>query len=190
MKKRRKRGQTECHMTYGIPCSPQPSERSNSGWCIRMCKKVFLKRFGMKVKPTAATSLERGNNNYNNNNNNNNNSSNSNDKEQQLLQKITAATITAATTTATPTTTTTTLDNRAAQHLQFDSLESTISAETITIALNSNSITNIEPTKIDTTFKLMRTPPHEMLMWQVVTGAFGSLLRYAQESINVFFCPM
>ena len=113
---------------------------------------------------------------------------NNNNKELQISQKTTAATATATTTTST---TTTTLENRNAQHLQsIDSLQSAISAETITIALNSNSITNIEPTKIDTTFKLMRTPPHEMLMWQVVTGAFGSLLRYAQESINIFFCPM
>lgn len=182
MKKRRKRGQTECHMTYGIPSSPQTAERSNSGWCIRMCKKVFLNRFGMKVKPTATTaaSLERGNN--------------SNNKQQHLLQKATPAIATQTTTTAIATTTAATtaasLENRPAQHLHFDSLQSGISAETITIALGSNSITNIEPTKIDTTFKLMRTPPHEMLMWQVVTGAFGSLLRYAQESINVFFCPM
>lgn len=136
----------------------------------------------MKVKPTTAASLERGNNHFNTTNNNNSNTITISDKEHQLLQ-LAAATAAA---------TATTLENhRAAQHLQFDSLDSTISTETITIALNSNSIASIEPTKIDTaSIKLMRTPPHDMLMWQVVTGAFGSLLRYAQESINVFFCPM
>lgn len=76
----------------------------------------------------------------------------------------------------------------AQQHLQFDSLQPAISSETITITLNQ-TLQNSEPTKIDSC-KLMRTPPHEMLMWQVVTDAFGSLLRYAQESVNVFFCPM
>lgn len=122
----------------------------------------------MKVKPTAATSLERANN--------NNNDSNGNNKPVQK---------------PTTTTTTVTAQNRTAQqHLHFDHLQAGLSSDTITIALNSNSLANIEPTKIDTTFKLMRTPPHEMLMWQVVTGAFGSLLRYAQESINVFFCPV
>lgn len=137
MKKRRKRSQTECHMTYGIPCPPQ-AEHPKSGLCFRMCKKVFLNRFGMKVKPAAQT-LER------------------------TKRKTTS------------------------QHLQFDSLQPAISSETLTITLNQ-TITNGEPTKIDS-FKLMRTPPHEMLMWQVVTDAFGSLLRYAQDSVNVFFCP-
>lgn len=138
----------------------------------------------MKVKPTAATSFERGNNN--------------NNKQQQSLQSTaaddTTPTPTTKTTTTTLTATTVALQNRPpAQHLRFDSLQSAISTETITIALNSNSLAQIEPTKIDPTFKLLRnkqTPPHEMLMWQIVTGAFGSILRYAHESINIFFCPM
>ncbi|XP_031622696.1 MOB kinase activator-like 2 isoform X1 [Contarinia nasturtii] len=64
--------------------------------------------------------------------------------------------------------------------------------DTIIIRL-SNTRPNIQlPNETQTH---MRTGSHEKLMWQVVTvpsklsDAFGSLLRYAQESINVFFCP-
>lgn len=79
------------------------------------------------------------------------------------------------------------------QHLPFDSLQHSISTEAITITL-SNQLQSTQSTKINS-FELMRTAAHEKFMWQVVTvptklsDAFGSLLRYAQESINVFFCP-
>lgn len=81
------------------------------------------------------------------------------------------------------------------QHLPFDSLQRSISSESIAITLNKTLTNNsVQSPKIKPN-KLMRTPSHEKLMWQVVTvptklsDAFGSLLRYAQESINVFFCP-
>lgn len=170
MKKRRKRSQSECHMTYGIPCSPQPEQRSQSGFCFRMCKKVFINRFGMKVKPTSAASFD------------------GTKRQKPIPIAITTK----------PTATPPTIDP---YHLQFDSLPlssppqsataaatDVANSESITITLNQN-VSNVDLTKIDS-FKLMRTPSHEMLMWQTVTDAFGSLLRYAQDSMNVFFCPM
>lgn len=138
MKKRRKRGQNECHMTYGIPCPPQ-AEHTKSGLCFRMCKKVCFNRFGMKVQP-------------------------SNQRFERSKRKTST------------------------QHLQFDSLQPAKSSETIAITLNQTlSSVDGTPTKIDSC-KFMRTPPHEILMWQVVTDAFGSLFRYAQDSVNIFFC--
>lgn len=142
MKKRRiQRSQRECHMIYGMPCHTQA--QYPCGLCFRMCKKVFLNQFGMKVKP--ATTL------------------NCNKRKASIAI------------------------NQSPQNLQFDSLQPGISSESITIALNK-TLTNVPPTKLSP-FKLMRTASQEMLMWQVVTDAFGSWLRYAQESINIFFCP-
>lgn len=141
MKKRRnQRNQRECHMTYGMPCHTQA--QYPSGLCFRMCKTVFLNRFGMKVKTASPLDCNK---------------------------RIASIAI------------------NQSQNLQIDSLQPSISSESITFALNK-TLTNVPPTKLSP-FKLMRTASQEMLMWQVVTDAFGSWLRYAQESINIFFCP-
>lgn len=80
-------------------------------------------------------------------------------------------------------------------HLQFDSLQPNTTGDTITITLKKTVPSAAQPTK-NKSYKLMRiAASHEKLMWQVVTvpaklsDAFGSLLRYAQDSFNIFFCP-
>lgn len=138
MRKRVKRNQNVYHM-----CSLLCRKHSfTSDLCIRMFKKIFSKRFHMKVKPVTQFECN---------------------KYKILITQ--------------------------SQHLPFDSLQLNISSELV-----SNKLQNAKSTKFNS-FKLMRTATHEKFMWQVVTvptklsDAFGSLLRYAQESINVFFCP-
>lgn len=68
------------------------------------------------------------------------------------------------------------------------------SSDKLAITLNKTSPGAVQPTD-NNSHKLMRTASHEKLMWQVVTvpaklsDAFVSLLRYAQDSFNIFFCP-
>ncbi|XP_055314675.1 MOB kinase activator-like 2 isoform X1 [Sitodiplosis mosellana] len=79
--------------------------------------------------------------------------------------------------------------------ISTDTITLTLSKTTVTAQQNKYKPNNNSNNNSNNSFKLMRTASHEKLMWQVVTvpaklsDAFGSLLRYAQESINIFFCP-
>lgn len=61
----------------------------------------------------------------------------------------------------------------------------------VTIELEGSSISDCLAIVTAAAAVVAEKPP----MWQVVTvpaklgDAFGSLIRYAQESINIFFCP-
>lgn len=138
-----------------------------SGLCVRMCIQIFFKRFRMKVRPAPPPIPP---------------------SHYQCNKRKPSIVL--------------------SQSQPFDS----ITTDTITLTLSKsgggsaggggNGTITAQPNKYSSnnhskhnSFKLMRTPSHEKLMWQVVTvpaklsDAFGSLMRYAQESINVFFCP-
>lgn len=152
--------QNECHIC--VLCHAQAPYIS--GLCVRMCIQIFFKRFRMRVRPTPPSQPP-------------------SSLHYQCNKRKPSIVLT---------------QSQPFDSINTDTIKLTLSKSASVVAVtaqpNKHKINNNND-KNHNTFKLMRTASHEKLMWQVVTvpaklsDAFGSLLRYAQESINVFFCP-